>query len=273
MAPPTPMPCSVPKCEYVTAAGIPTFELVIKCLDLHTQSNHNSNGREAATQAKTEKPKRPSLNAGMSEADWQFFSHKWDRYVRQAKLNESQISDELWACMDVELERLAFNDGISSTNRDTLLDEIKKLAVTVLHPSLHIVELHEMKQSDSETTKSFSARVKGVASNCGLQKLCTKRGCTETVSFLEETCYHVVLAGLFDNDMKEKVLTQAMLGTVKDLTTLLNYTAAEESAKAKSSSQEVNAIHKKKYGQPIVRKCKWCGWNQHGELNSKMFKM
>ena len=67
-----------------------------------------------------------------------------------------------------------------------------------------------MKQNDSETTKSFSARVKGVASNCGLQKLCTKRGCTETVSFVEEICYHVVLAGLYDNDMKEKVL---ILGT------------------------------------------------------------
>ena len=39
-------------------------------------------------------------------------------------------------------------------------------------------------------------------------------------SFLEETCYHVVMSGISDIDLNEKVLTQAMLGNVKDLRTI-----------------------------------------------------
>ena len=148
------------------------------------------------TTAKVEKPKRPSVQAGMSETDWTFFVHKWNRYVRQTKLEGQQLIDELWACMDSEIERLAFNDNIAATTQSEIMESIKKLAVTVLHPSLHVVALHEMKQQSSEITKTFSARVKGVATNCNLTKKCSKMGCGETVSFIDETCYHVVLAGL-----------------------------------------------------------------------------
>ena len=47
------------------------------------------------------------------------------------------------------------------------------------------------------------------------------------------------MSGLSDPTLKEKVLTQAMLGTVKDLTTLMNYATAEESSKKKHPAKEV----------------------------------
>ena len=50
------------------------------------------------------------------------------------------------------------------------------------------------------------------------------------MSFVDETCYHVVMAGLADKELREKVLTQAIMGTVKDLSSLIEYTTAEESA-------------------------------------------
>ena len=178
----------------------------------------------------------------MSEADWEFFDHRWKRYVRQTKLTGQNLMDELWATLDVELERLAFHDNIVATNETELLKEIKKLAVTILHPSVHIVALHEAKQDSDEPTKLFSARIKGIASNCNLRKKCSKLGCTESVSFVDETCYHVVMAGLSEPELKEKVLTQAMLGTVKDLPTLLAFANAEESARAKHPSKEIAAM-------------------------------
>ena len=105
MSPPQQMSCSNLGCEYVTPPSIPSYELVLKALDLHIRSAHSSN--HSNDNVKIEKPKRPSLTTNMSESDWTFFIHKWDRYKRQTKLSDAQLIDELWACLDNELERLA----------------------------------------------------------------------------------------------------------------------------------------------------------------------
>ena len=186
MTPPPAMNCSAPGCEFITPASIPTYEYVIKALEIHVQTAHA--GPSEAQVTKTEKPKRPVLTSNMSESDWVFFQHKWERYKRLSNIDGQVLIDELWACLDSDMERLAFQDGISETNPDRLLAQINDLAVTTVHPSLHVVELHEAKQSSDETVKAFSARVRGIAANCQLSKICTKRGCTESVSFLEETC-------------------------------------------------------------------------------------
>ena len=183
------------------------------------------------------------VNTGMSESEWTFFVHKWERYSRHAKLSEAQKLDELWACMDADIERLAFNDGLTANTANDLLVGLKKLSVTELHPSVHFMALHQMRQARGESTKAFSARVKGTANNCNLVKKCTKASCTEQVSFLEETCYHVVLAGLQDVNLLEKVLTQAMLNNVTDLPSLITYTSAEES----STPDNRSARHLVKY--------------------------
>ena len=72
------------------------------------------------------------------------------------------------------MERLAFQDGIKDQDLSNLLAKIKTLAVTTVHPSLHVVELHEAKQLCGETVKDFSARVRGIAANCQLNKMCSR---------------------------------------------------------------------------------------------------
>ena len=73
MAPPQPMQCSSGSCEYETPVNIPTYELVIKALELHVQSVHTRNNASHG-QSKVEKPKRPTVSTGFSESDWQFLS-------------------------------------------------------------------------------------------------------------------------------------------------------------------------------------------------------
>ena len=94
MAPPQPMQCSNDSCEYETPVNIPTYELVLKALELHVQSVHTRNNA-SQSQSKVEKPKRPTVSTGFSESDWQFFVHKWERYSRQTQIQESQLTDEL----------------------------------------------------------------------------------------------------------------------------------------------------------------------------------
>ena len=64
-----------------------------------------------------------------------------------------------------------------------------------LDAAVHTVALHDARQTAEESTKAFAARVRGIAANCELVKDCS---CGVKVSFLEETVYHVVLAGLRD---------------------------------------------------------------------------
>ena len=263
MSPPTPMACTSNACEFETPPGIPTYELVLKCLEVHNQASHNSPKSENSN--KTEKLRRPMVNTGMSESEWTFFVHKWERYTRHAKLSEAQKLDELWACMDADIERLAFNDGLTANTTTDLLVGLKKLSVTELHPSVHVMALHEMRQARGESTKAFSARVKGTANNCNLVKKCTKASCNEQVSFLEETCYHVVLAGLQDAQLREKVLTQAMLNNVTDLPSLITYTSAEESSKLKTPISQLAATTRSPPKDRLL--CTHCGEARHGLNN------
>ena len=93
---------------------------------------------------------------------------------------------------------------------------------------MHTVALHEARQSPGESTKAFAARVRGIATNCNLVKTCE---CSKTVSFLDETVYHVVLAGLHDSDMQERALSAAILKTITDTASLVEFCSAEESGR------------------------------------------
>ena len=106
------------------------------------------------------------------------------------------------------MRQLVFSEGFSATTEDHLLRKIKDLAVTGLHSSVHTVTLHNMTLQDSETVEAFAARVKGTAGNCNLMKVRSKEGCTENVSFMEETVYNVVMVGICDKDLGGKVLTR-----------------------------------------------------------------
>ena len=266
MTPPPPMECSLQGCDYVTPGQIPSYELVIRTLELHTNTVHRTQVTNVgSTKPMTEKPKRPTICVNMTESDWVFHEHKWQRYKRQSGISGQQVLDELWATLDSEMERLAFQDGIEETDPDALLLMFKKLAVTTIHPSLHVVTLHNLKQNQDETVKAFSARVRGIAKNCELQKKCSKTGCSEAVSFLEETCYHVVMTGLLSDDIRGKVLTQAMMGTVKDLPTLVEFVTAEESAKISSPTRVATV----KQSSLRPKKCSGCGLPDHGDYATR----
>ena len=150
MAPPPAMLCSFPKCDFETPASIPTYEFVIKALELHIQTAHQTQSIRSQVVPKLEKPKRPVLHSSMTESDWIFFEHKWARYQRQSQISGQQLTDEIWACLDSDLERLAFQDGLTETDPTQLLQAVKNLAVTTVHPALHVVALHETRRLISE---------------------------------------------------------------------------------------------------------------------------
>ena len=191
---------------------------------------------------------------------------EWNRYKRQTKVKDQELLDELWSCMVEELRQLAFAEGGSAKllTEDTMTKKIKSLAVVSLHSSVHVVNLHEQRQQSDENVHSFAARVRGIAASCGLQKKCP--GCDQTVNFSEETCYHVVMAGLCDQNTKEKALTQAMMDTIKDLDSLVKWCTAEESGRLGMPSNTIAPVRKSSYKlQHKIQSCNNCGSKRHGD--------
>jgi len=272
MAPPAQQQCTAPGCTYNTAEGIPTWELILRALEVHQKTTHPFNVGAGGNTVKVDKKTRPAITPQMTEENWRFFNNEWGRYKRQTGISGTQLLDELWECMTEELRQLTFAEGGSDSlqTEDAMIAKIKKLAVISLHPSVHVVTLHDLKQQSDENVQTFAARVKGVAASCGLQKTCTAAACNEVVSFTEETCYHVVLAGLHDLTMKERALTQAMMNTITDLPTLVTWCTADEGGRLGTPNGGTIARlrqtnYRKLQNQQQSGKCDYCGGQKHGD--------
>ena len=204
MPPPNRQPCSANNCDYETPEGIPTWDLLTTHLNTHVIAAHQTATAVPRTsQSKLAKQSRPVVSEDMSEEAWRYFVNEWERYKRQTGIKDQELLDELWCCMNDNLRQLAFSEGGTKdlTNEDLMLTRIKSLAVVSLHPSVHTVNLHGLKQFQNENVHTFAARTRGVAASCNLVKSCT---CNAVVNYSEETCFHVVLAGLYDQDMKRE---------------------------------------------------------------------
>ena len=112
MAPPAPKSCYMPDCEYATTTGLPTYDLVLRDLELHTRYAHpqipsqSVQGGGHTNEPKPDRLPRPTIGEGVTEADWMHFVDKWSRYKRSTLSNATpqHISDQLWACCDSDLE-------------------------------------------------------------------------------------------------------------------------------------------------------------------------
>ena len=92
MAPPAPKSCYVPDCEYATTAGLPTYELLMRDLELHTRYAHPeipSQGVQGGGQSrpKPDRLPRPTIGEGVTEADRLHFVDKWSRFKRSTLSN------------------------------------------------------------------------------------------------------------------------------------------------------------------------------------------
>ena len=167
MAPPQPKPCYVQDCQYTTTAGLPSYDLLIRDLELHTRYAHPAippqGGGQGGVQTSGPKPDRlprPTIGEGVTEADWMHFLDKWNRYKRStlASASPQHISDQLWACCETEFETVVYNTGIHSDSGETdLLEAMKILAVRAQNTLVNVVKFLDMAQQQDEAAGAFTA--------------------------------------------------------------------------------------------------------------------
>ena len=120
MAPP--IACSVVECKYL-----------LHRKDVYGELLPPAPSQPAATAtSRVERPARPSVTAGKSESEWNFFLHEWGRYTRHTGISDAVVRDELWSCTKSNPGQLAFSEGFFVMTKAELLLKIKDLAVTVL---------------------------------------------------------------------------------------------------------------------------------------------
>ena len=283
MAPPPQQKCSAPGCDFETPANMPNWDLVMNSLNQHTQVAHPAaapvGGQPHAVRPKPAPVQRPEVDLGTTESEWNFFKSEFDRYKRTTGIAGQTVLDELWHCQTKQLRVLLQSDSVVVATLDTeqkLMDKLKSLAVTTLHSAVHLIALKDIQQGQAENIRAFIARARATASNCGLSKPCSN--CQTDVSFVEETLFGVVLAGLHDGNIQQKILSLAAMKTITTLEQLVTYVAAEESGRSErgqlGTSNTLAGIRRtstyksrttsqdKEHSAPS--KCNNCGGRVHG---------
>ena len=284
MAPPTPMECSNTGCEYVTPAGIPTWDLVLRVLELHTQQAHPAppaQPRTVSSSAKLEKLPRPTFSLLMTEAQWEFTMLKWIAYISQTDVTPQQKLQQLRAACHHDLLQRVYDAG-NFSNLDTdvlLLAAMKKLSVQVIHKTIHMMNMWRMQQEADETVRAYVARITGTADLCDMHVLCTKPACGTKIPYRDHVVLQVLLKGMHDQDIRARVLTRTTGGELKELQEVVSYIAAEEAGLTQSATilhdqgGHIGGVRRSSYrqGQRQQRqgtlqrtdKCGYCDGPQH----------
>ena len=171
MAPPDIMVCSNGECQYSTPEGIPTWELLIQCMNNHTQAVHQNPvagqpGAQAQGQAKprAEKVPRPQIKLGVSQDEFSYFQDEWTSYKRSCGItDETETRDQLRAACNEDLRKNLFNclgSKLKTLTEQEMMDEIKKLAVLAQNNLVKMVQFFELSQDREEPIRAFFARLK-----------------------------------------------------------------------------------------------------------------
>ena len=143
MPPPEPLHCGL--CEYKTPPGCPTWENMLKTMELHNTQMHS---RDRNT--KKEKISRPTLREDIDEASYNFFEQQWKRYKRVTKIREDEAVDQLWCCATEELQPQCHDHGVDldNTDEETLLSMLKIYSIRAQNKLVSVVQYLNLSQEN-----------------------------------------------------------------------------------------------------------------------------
>ena len=127
--------------------------------------------------------------------------------------------------------------------------------------------LHNMRQQQNETIRSFSVRIRGQANICNFVHQCTS--CSENVCYSEAILQDVLIKGIADQEIQQNILSdpnqdrsyEDILALVEAKESTRNYIAAMHG----NNSESVNAVSKTnkrtkhQNAQTRPATCSYCG--------------
>jgi hypothetical protein len=286
------MPCPATGCTFLTQENLPTYEMVLRSLELHARLAHPElAAREPAVHAAPRQtgPKptqlpRPELQDDVTEQEWNHWLVRWQRYKRSCLggMEDTQVLDQLWYCCSEKLEKTIYKQGLGNeTCEADLLKVMQKMAVKTQNVLLNIVSFLGMGQDTDEPVKHYTARLRGQAAVCNFTLP------AGTQNYTDRMVQHQLVRGLCDPLIQEQVLAHAATegGSAMDLTKTINLIEAKESGKADAgllhrshATTTLNRISDYRNGKreaqmgsrtaptstPASELCMWCKKSGHG---------
>ena len=180
----TTIKCPAPNCDNEWPADTPT-DILTRLLDIHSATAHAAPARVPAptSAAKAEKVRRPVVSAAGTSETWAYFVQRWTDYKQATHLSGSDIVFQLLECCDEELRKdLTRTYGaLASSDEETVLKNIKTLAVRKENIMVARVQLQQMRQDRDEPVRAFAARLRGQAGVCNFSIRCPSDTCGNSV--------------------------------------------------------------------------------------------
>ena len=129
-----------------------------------------------------------------------------------------------------------------TTSEGTIRDRIDLLTRhTNVHKSVHVhlMNLYKMVQQPEENIRAFSARLTGTAEMCGMSVKCNT--CQLDISYRDEVVKQIIIHGMFNLDIRQRVLSRTKVGELLTLSALVEYIAAEEASVTESHNLQSSA--------------------------------
>ena len=270
--------------RYVTPRHLATIAQTQEDIKLHLTA-HQLNSAALSTaalnssresQAQTSKPaklERPKVELDMSETEWALFTAEWARYCRSCKLIQTQEKvDQLWGCLSTSLKRAAAGDGLELLTDDVaFLARVKLLAVKKHNPLVAQVKFLSTGQDRDEPVHSFVARLRGIAAQCNF-RVRSPCECNVDVPYDDRMISHMLVRGLEDLGVQEKVLTLVAEKGEQSLNQLVVHIEAMETSKRSQGlmgsgqlsrlgdgAPKAGAPGKPQSGAKVANKCGGCG--------------
>ena len=202
----TSLRCEAAGCQEVKKADDMTT--CIALMQLHQKNVHEARD----TRQKPPKINRPTLQQGIGEDDWAAFTRRWDMFQNGTELSPNQVTAQLLACCEPELEAALFREDptLANKTKDEVLNAMKRLTVLSVALSVRRAKLLQTRQDPGENVRQYVARLRGLANVCQWTKngTCGERACSGAVAldYTEDIVKLVLLNGLVDEDIRKEVL-------------------------------------------------------------------
>ncbi|RUS78870.1 hypothetical protein EGW08_013375 [Elysia chlorotica] len=229
--------CPAPNRETQWPATTPT-EILIRLIDIHSATAHQTSAPARTTAPRVEKVRRPTVSAAGTSETWAYFEQRWFDYKQATHLEDSDAVFQLLECCDEALRKdLTRTFGVlASSDEQTVLANIKTLAVRQENVMVARVQPQQMRQNRDEPVRDYAARLRGQAGVCNFKIKCSSATCATKVDY-SDMIRGALIRGIEDEEIRLDILGESRQDM--SLEEALHYIETKESGK-RSASRLVN---------------------------------
>ena len=138
----------------------------------------------------------------------------------------------------------------------------------MVHKTLHLQNMWQMKQDPEEPIRAFCSRLVGTANLCDLTVECPSPTCNHKTSYRDQVVLQALLKGMHRTDIRTRVRSRTQNNELSKLPEIVDYVAAEQASLSSFSTLQsphtiaaqfsYKQLHRKPQDSLQNFKCRYC---------------